>query len=241
MSQLVIIIPVRLGSSRLARKALLECGGKPLVMHTVERARQALRVHGEGMVLVATDSTEVVNAVAGQIGIFFETGRDHWCGSARVAHAASRFPEAVKDSVAVINWQVDEPLVEPSDVLRLVRHLAQSKLYHIGTLVAPRDDEDSEHIVKVNVVANGSWCADFSRTAQYQHQHVGIYAFRPHVLPFIASCEQSERSYTEHLEQLSWMKHHTIGAVRVERAPLAINCESDFLRFQELAGGAADV
>jgi len=38
-----IIIPARLGSTRLPRKLLLPLGGKPLIQHTWERAKAAKR------------------------------------------------------------------------------------------------------------------------------------------------------------------------------------------------------
>ena len=62
MSQAVIIIPARLQSTRLPRKLLLNETGKSLLEHTylaAESARLAERT------IIATDHTDIVDAVAG--------------------------------------------------------------------------------------------------------------------------------------------------------------------------------
>ena len=46
-----IVIPARFASERLPGKMLLEIGGKPLIQHTWERARQS----GASDVVIATD------------------------------------------------------------------------------------------------------------------------------------------------------------------------------------------
>jgi CMP-N-acetylneuraminic acid synthetase len=52
---LTLIIPARLASTRLPRKVLLDLGGKPVVQHVWERARQ---VRQADRVVLLTDSEE---------------------------------------------------------------------------------------------------------------------------------------------------------------------------------------
>ncbi len=60
MSEVALVIPARLGSTRLSRKALADIEGQPMVVRTA-KAASALR--GLSRILVATDSEEIVKAV----------------------------------------------------------------------------------------------------------------------------------------------------------------------------------
>ena len=55
-----IVIPARLGSTRLSEKALADIHGKPMIQHVYERARL---VKGVTEVVVATDHERIVSAV----------------------------------------------------------------------------------------------------------------------------------------------------------------------------------
>ena len=53
-----VVIPARLGSTRLPGKVLADIHGKPLIAHVVDRAREA----GARDIVVATDSERVCEA-----------------------------------------------------------------------------------------------------------------------------------------------------------------------------------
>jgi 3-deoxy-manno-octulosonate cytidylyltransferase (CMP-KDO synthetase) len=50
------VIPARLGSTRLSEKILRLIGGKPMIQHVWERARQAKKLED---VIVATDDARI--------------------------------------------------------------------------------------------------------------------------------------------------------------------------------------
>ena len=56
----VVVIPARLGSTRLPEKPLLRATGKYLVQHTWE---QAMKIRGASAVVVATDDERIATAV----------------------------------------------------------------------------------------------------------------------------------------------------------------------------------
>ena len=53
--EFLVVIPARLGSTRLPRKPLADLAGKPMVVRVAERAKQSLAQS----VIVATDSAEI--------------------------------------------------------------------------------------------------------------------------------------------------------------------------------------
>ena len=59
MPQTLVLIPARLASTRLPNKPLADIGGKPMIIHMIDRAREA----GIGEPAVATDSDEILSLV----------------------------------------------------------------------------------------------------------------------------------------------------------------------------------
>ncbi len=59
MSDPLILIPARLGATRLPNKPLADIAGEPMIVHVWRRAVEA----GIGPVIVATDSRDILAAV----------------------------------------------------------------------------------------------------------------------------------------------------------------------------------
>ena len=60
MSSIVAIIPARYASTRLPGKPLVDIGGLPMILHVIERAREAPSVN---RVIVATDDQRIYDVV----------------------------------------------------------------------------------------------------------------------------------------------------------------------------------
>ena len=162
------IIPARLGSRRLPRKVLAKETGKYLVQHVYERVAGC---PGVDLVMVATDSQEVVDACR-SFGARVElTSPDHASGSDRVAEVARGL-----DHEVIINVQGDEPLIAHADLTQLIAlfpvdELRARSVPALGdvvmtTLVSPRSDLDGfldPNIVKA-VVARSGDALYFSRS-----------------------------------------------------------------------------
>ena len=104
----IAVIPARLGSTRLTRKALRDIAGVPMIGH-VYRGVSASPLLDE--VLVATDSEEIMNVCRRNGWHACMTSSDHRSGTERVheissAHAADVY----------LNVQGDEPLTRPEHV-----------------------------------------------------------------------------------------------------------------------------
>src|SRR4051794_17478552 len=103
---ILCVIPSRIGSTRLARKALLPIQGKPMVQWVYEQASQCSLFT---KVVVATDSDEIASIIRNVGGEAIMTASDLPTGSDRVAAVAKQFP----DMSVVVNLQGDEPFIRP--------------------------------------------------------------------------------------------------------------------------------
>ena len=207
------VLPARISSERIPRKPLREIAGHPLVEWSWRAAR---RVGAFDEIWIATDSEEVVEAAGGFGARAVLTSPDHPSGTDRVAEAAAR-PEALRHDV-VVNFQADEPFLEPDPVASAVAAV-RSGSADIATLAAPVEDEASwrsESVVKV--VRDGAGRALYFSRAPIPHRrggvpdlpdprgrylrHVGTYVFRREALERWTELAPSPLEELERLEQL---------------------------------------
>ena len=148
--KVICIIPARYGSKRFPGKPLASETGRPLIQHVVEAAARAERVDE---VVVATDDERIRTAVEGFGGRVVMTRPDHPCGTSRAAEAAEAFPKAG----LIINFQGDEPELDPSLLDRLVEMMARERSIEAATVAGPlRPDEVNDpNAVKVVLASNG--------------------------------------------------------------------------------------
>jgi 3-deoxy-manno-octulosonate cytidylyltransferase (CMP-KDO synthetase) len=223
----VAIIPARKGSKRLPAKPLLDVGGKPLVQHTYEAARAT---GAFGLVVVATDSDEVGEAVRAFGGAVEMTSRDHRSGTDRVAEAASRLaPDRV-----VVNVQGDQPEVPAQCVHALLDALSadsEAQMATVGTPLRSAEVLRDRDVVKV--------ARDLSSRALYFSRapvggegapagpilhHLGLYAFAPGFLETYAGLPRTPLEISEDLEQLRILEHgYPIAVAEIPRPLLEVN------------------
>ena len=193
--RVLVVIPARLASTRLAEKPLLKETGKFLIQHVYERAA---RVAGADEIVVATDHESIKSAVRSFGGLVEMTSPDHASGSDRVAEVARR-----RDAEIVINLQGDEPEFDPADVGALVAVLKAEPEVEMGTLVFDGlDDVAQADPAVVKAVLEGDWAVDFRRgPAPGAMLHLGIYAYRNAFLQAFTALEPTPRERERHLEK----------------------------------------
>jgi len=227
------VIPARLDSTRLPRKALLRETGRYLFEHVAERASRARSLDA---VVLATDAEEIVRA-ARSVGVEARlTSPAHPSGTDRVGEVAQAYPGAR----VVVNVQGDEPEVEPGDLDRLVEALEASGA-DAATLATPfRDGEDPglPDAVKVVRAADGRALyfsrapVPFLRGRGERLRHVGIYAFRREALEAFLALPPSPLEEAEGLEQLRWLEAgRRIEVVLTDSPARGIDTREDYDRF----------
>src|SRR5690242_6061095 len=128
-AQVIVVIPARYGSTRLAGKPLISLAGKPMIQRVYERAKLAKRAD---RVIVATDDERIMNAVTGFGGEARMTRTEHRTGTERVAEVAAHEPGEV-----FVNVQGDEPLLDPNAIDTAVGALLEEPQASISTVATP--------------------------------------------------------------------------------------------------------
>jgi 3-deoxy-manno-octulosonate cytidylyltransferase (CMP-KDO synthetase) len=253
------VIPARYASSRFPGKALADLGGRPLVWHVYERARQARAL---GRVLVATDDERIRRTVEELGGEARMTSAAHSSGSERAAEVARDLREPI-----VVVIQGDEPLIEPAAIDAAVRPLTADPEVAVSTLVEPLEEPDEifdPNVVKVvldgrgealyfsrspipYLRGEGALRADFrpllarrGRGAPRYLKHVGLYAFRRERLLELSALPDCEAGSAEGLEQLKWL--HAGARVRAVAAPgrsVGVDTPEDLERVRRLLATGA--
>src|SRR6188508_1264474 len=99
-----VLIPARLGSTRLPNKPLADIGGQPMVVRVAQRAHAS----GAQRVVVAADDAAIVTACRAHGVEALLTRADHVSGSDRLAEACELLGLSGDD--LVVNVQGDEPM-----------------------------------------------------------------------------------------------------------------------------------
>ena len=242
----VVAIPARLGSTRLPRKPLRLLGGRPLVVHVVERARLA----GASEVVVATDAPEIAQAVA-PLGVAVAMTRaDHPSGTDRLAEVAQQ--RGWGEHTLVVNLQGDEPFAPASGIVAVARALADDPDAPMATLATPVDDAAQffdPNAVKVVRDARGRalyfsrapipWARDAFAGDRARLpagpaflRHIGIYAYRAGFLRRFTTLPRGVLEDAEALEQLRVLEagHAIAVGIAPEPFPPGVDTEADLAR-----------
>jgi 3-deoxy-manno-octulosonate cytidylyltransferase (CMP-KDO synthetase) len=240
MSDPIVLVPARLGSTRLPGKPLADIHGEPMIVHVWRRACEA----GVGPVLVAGDAPEIVAAIHAAGGQAVLTRTDHESGSDRIFEALEAFdPEGRHD--VVINVQGDLPTLESYAIQASLLPLADPAV-DIATLAVEitREDERTDpNVVKIvaSPISAGRFRAlYFSRaTVPYgegpHYHHIGLYAYRRKALERFVRLAPSPLERREKLEQLRALEAGMrIDVSLVDAVPLGVDTPHDLERARAL-------
>lgn len=245
----VAIIPARYASTRLPGKMLLDIGGKPLIVRTMEQVVHATTV---GRVIVATDDQRIFDAVTQAGGEAAMTSPDHHSGSDRIAEIAAALPA----QTVVVNVQGDEPVISPDTIDKAVRALLDDPDADIATTCEPitgLSELLNGNNVKV-VVGEKGYAIYFSRSPmpwpreaslryegdpnqaiEEEHdllknfrKHTGLYVYRREYLLKFTNMPQTQLEQFEMLEQLRALENGArIRVVDVNEPSIGVDTLDD--------------
>jgi 3-deoxy-manno-octulosonate cytidylyltransferase (CMP-KDO synthetase) len=224
--KILILIPARYASTRFPGKPLATIGGKPMVLHVIEKAMQLSEYS-----YVATDDERIFEKVKEYGGKAVMTATTHKSGTDRCYEAYCKVvAELGMEFDVVVNIQGDEPFIQPQQITDLV-NCFENPSVQIATLA--KRFEDAQAIFdpnKVKVVFGQDGMGiyfsrnpiPYSRGVEQDkwientpyYKHIRMYAYRPNVLKEITALPQGVLERAESLEQLRWLENGYEIAVR---------------------------
>jgi 3-deoxy-manno-octulosonate cytidylyltransferase (CMP-KDO synthetase) len=242
--EFLVVIPARLGSTRLPRKPLADICGKPMVVRVAEQAKKSLAQS----VVVATDSTEIQAACDQHRIECLLTSPNHPTGTDRLAEVAQLLK--LPSNALVVNVQGDEPLIPPELINEVANTLADHHECAISTVAVPiQDDAEIQNPNVVKVVLNRSgealyfsrasipFVRDTENTKNISYlRHLGIYAYRADFLQAYTRLESAPPEQAEALEQLRalWNGYRIAVHVAQEAPPAGVDTPEDLERVRSL-------
>ena len=246
-----VLIPARLGSTRLPDKPLADIAGLPMVVRV---ARRAARSNANRVVVAADDMRNVTACAAHGIeALLTETG--HASGSDRLAEACERL--ALPVDTLIVNVQGDEPLIDPALIDAVASALLDAPDAVMSTAVHPiasLAEFLNPNVVKAvldargqalyfsrapipwwrdGVDANAAWSALPSPAPL---RHIGIYGYRAGFVRQFPLLTPAPLEAIEALEQLRVLWHgHRIAVHVTDNAPgIGVDTLQDLARVRAL-------
>lgn len=242
--EFLVVIPARLGSTRLPRKPLADLGGKPMVVRVAERAQQS----NAQSVVVATDSAEIQAACDEHRIECLLTSPDHPTGTDRIAEVAQLLK--LPTNALVVNVQGDEPLIPAELINQVAQTLADNTNCAISTVATPIMDLTeitNPNVVKV-VLNRAQEALYFSRApipfVRDQNaelkitylRHLGIYAYRTDFLQAYTRLDPAPPEQAEALEQLRalWNGYRIAVHIAPKAPPAGVDTPEDLERIRQI-------
>ena len=238
----VIIIPIRMASTRLPSKFHQDIEGKKMILHVIDRARESKFTN----IFLACDHPDHFKLASAYGVKAIMTGEHHQSGSDRVYEALNLIDEDNKFEY-IVNLQGDMPFFDPAIITSVLEELSNDPLADLATMASPLtdiEDINDQNSVKV-VFDKNNHALYFSRLpipfsmagAKTKHfYHVGIFAYRRAALAKYISLEQSELELSERLEQLRAMENGMKIRVGVTKnIPISIDVPADLVYAREYA------
>jgi 3-deoxy-manno-octulosonate cytidylyltransferase (CMP-KDO synthetase) len=239
--KVVAVIPARYGSTRFPGKPLTPISGKPLLQWVWEGAIQSRRIE---KTLIATDDGKIAKAAKEFGAEVVMTRSDHPSGTDRIAEAAQNL-----QADWILNLQGDEPLLTGEFLDTWIDFLDLN--FGMATVATPLrepSDHDRPEVVKVRWDKSGQALGFLRSVApkerkDWQHQHVGLYAYRPDTLRKFVSLPPSEGEKREKLEQLRALENGiAVQVVPLTFLSVGVDTPGDVTRAERaLANRAAGV
>jgi 3-deoxy-manno-octulosonate cytidylyltransferase (CMP-KDO synthetase) len=232
----IAVIPARLASARLARKALREIAGQAMVGRVYEAVRSSALMDD---VIIATDSEEIMGECQRHGWKAQMTSTAHRSGTERVHEISCLQPADV-----YLNVQGDEPLTRAEHIAALLEVMKDPDV-QVGTLKTPAPEADINNPNAVKVVTDSSGNALYFSRATIPHdrdhahpryfKHLGFYAYRKPALDRFVTLSESSLERSERLEQLRFLENGiSISVGETSFDTVGVDTEEDVIRVENL-------
>ncbi len=232
MKKNIVLIPTRLESKRLPRKALLEIDNLPVIVHTAKRALLSKKVNE---VYVCTDSNEIID-VCNKYNIqTILTDSNFSNGTERIASVSKKFNDDL-----IIDVQGDEPLIKPDYIDILIdvhrNHPFKPEII-IPTIKIPYNSNDnivrviSSNSKKIMYLTRGMSPYRFKSDVHISYKHVSVISFTAEALKKYSKFKKSYLESIENIELLRALENDmNVYSYELEGNSFSIDVNDDYIR-----------
>ena len=204
MEEVYIIIPARIGSTRLPNKPLIDLNGRSLIQRVYLNASKI-----SSNVFVATDSKKIEQNLSEYTSNIIMTSSDHISGTDRIYEAAKKLN--IKDDSLIINLQGDEPFLPIDAVSQIIQtyHSIEPDVITLSCSLNDVNDLNNPNCVKVKTNID-NFALDFFRISDEENlnRHIGIYGYSFKTLKKLINLDPSDREIEYKLEQLRFLDNN---------------------------------
>lgn len=234
--EFALVIPARYASSRFPGKPLALIAGQSLIRRVWDRC---IRAVDPADVFVATDDAGIREHCESQRMQVLMTPSSCLTGTDRVYEASRQLAAGT-----VLNVQGDEPLIEPSDILKVIdaarRHPGEVINAYCG--ISEESDFRSPSVPKTLIRPDGRLmymsraAVPITKTLEFRQawKQVCIYAFPPE--PLRAFADHGRKSRLEQIEDIEILRFLELGfevrMIEVSGASIAVDLPEDVARVE---------
>ena len=238
--RVIIVIPARYRSSRFPGKPLVKLLGKPMIIWVAELSAKAV---GKENVYIATDDSKIQKTVI-QMGYnVVMTSENCLTGTDRLAEVAKKIEADI-----YINVQGDEPLVDPTDIQKVIDLKKQYPNDVINGYTKMEKDENPQSLSKPKIIFTEDkrmvyisrqplpGFKDPKYTSKVYYKQVCIYAFnREELLTFGNFGRKSKLEESEDIEIIRFLEwEKKIRLVETQSGSLAVDEPKDVEKVEEI-------
>ena len=203
-NEIYILIPSRIGSTRLKNKPLIKLKNKTLIQRVITNA---LKVTPNAY--VATDSEQIkdnINEISKNV---IMTSSMHISGTDRVCEAANKLN--LHENIFILNLQGDEPFIPISLIYQVVNDFKKNEcdIITVSTDLTSNDQLANPNCVLVET-NDKNFALEFLRSGQIKNpkRHIGIYGYSLKTLNKLVSLNPTDNEKNLKLEQLRFLENN---------------------------------
>ena len=227
INDLYILIPSRIGSTRLENKPLINLGGKSLIQRVLNNALEIT-----DKAFVATDSDLIKNNIIDMTSNIIMTSTDHISGTDRICEAAKILN--IDEDAFIINLQGDEPFIPKKLIEKIIHDYSNNTcdVITVSTKIKSNEEINNPNCVMVETDKN-QYATKFTRSDNVPNprRHIGIYGYSFDILQKLVSLKPTKNEINFKLEQLRFLENgYSIYVSEFnEEIPPGIDTEEDVI------------
>jgi|TARA_B100001540_G_scaffold109514_1_gene98291 3-deoxy-manno-octulosonate cytidylyltransferase (CMP-KDO synthetase) len=198
-----ILIPSRIGSTRIKNKPLIDINGETLIQRVF---KNALNISSN--TYVATDSEKIKDNIL-KISSNVIMTSDHISGTDRIYEAANKLN--LPDDTFILNLQGDEPFIPKELIYQVINDFNDNDcdVITVSTKIKTNDDLSDPNCVLVET-DNSMYAKNFARIGNFTNpmRHIGIYGYSYKILNNLVNLEPTKSELEFKLEQLRFLENN---------------------------------